>query len=159
MDGGEILCGEEKALSIPPRLHNSQYYLYFSVYSDRARTLALSVGSAFSGIALLSPANITLAPGITPCTVKLLLESGYSMTFRFPDGRTAKRSDRLDGALLRLGPVDLVVKAPLEVLAAAHTLYLPTQEQNLEILKKLWSRQRWKVTRISWPCVWTQSLN
>lgn len=111
------------------------YYLYFSVYSDRARTLALSVGSAFSGIALLSPANITLAPGITPCTVKLLLESGYSMTFRFPDGRTAKRSDRLDGALLRLGPVDLVVKAPLEVLAAAHTLYLPTQEQNLEILK------------------------
>ena len=25
--------------------------------------------------------------------------------------------------------------------------------------KKLWSRQRWKVTRISWPCVWTQSLN
>lgn len=111
------------------------YYLYFSVYSDRARTLALSVGSAFSGIALLSPTRISLTPGITPCTVKLFLESGYSMTFRFPDGRTTERSDRLDGALLRLGPVDLIVKAPLEVLAAAHTLYLPTQEQNLEKLK------------------------
>lgn len=111
------------------------YYLYFSVYSDRVRTLALSVGSAFSGVSILSPASVSLAPGITPCTVKLFLESSYSMTVRFPDGRTAERSDQLDGALLRLGPLDLVVKAPLGVLAAAHTLYLPTQEQNLENLK------------------------
>lgn len=112
-----------------------EYYLYFSVYSDRNQILPLSVNAVFSGAALLSPASVSLSPGITPCVVKLSLESNYSMTYKIPDGRTVQKSDQLDGALLKLGPLELVVKTPMEVMAAAYTLYLPSQEQNLKRLK------------------------
>ena len=112
-----------------------EYYLYFSVYSDCPQTLQLSVGDGFSDVVLLSPSSVNLLPGVTPCTLKLSLESNYSMTYEFPDGRTVQKSDYLDGALLKLGSLELVVKTPMEVMPAAHTLYLKSQEQNLEILK------------------------
>ena len=112
-----------------------EYYLYFSVYSNRKRTLQLSVAPGFSGVTLLSPASIVLSPGVTPCTVKLALNSGYSMSYKFPDGRTVQKCDQLDGALLKLGSLELVVKAPVEVMVAAYMLYLPSQEHNLEGLK------------------------
>lgn len=113
----------------------SEYYLYFSVYSDQSRTLKLTINDGFSGVALLSPTSITLSPGITPCDVKLALKSNYSMTYHYPDGRIVKRSDQLDGALLKLDTLDIIVKTPMEVLAATYTLRLPSQEQNLMTLK------------------------
>lgn len=113
----------------------SEYFLYFSVYSDRNQTLDLSIGDDFSGIVILSPEKITLSSGITPCTVKVALKSNYSMTYHYPDGRTVQRSDQLDGALLKLGTLDIVVKTPIEVLVATCTLCLPSQEQNLMKLK------------------------
>lgn len=113
-----------------------EYYLYFSVYSNRAQTLPLSVSDGFSDVILLSPASIAISPGITPCAVKISLKSNYSMIYNLPDGRTVQKSDRLDGALMKLGPLELIVKTPMEVMAAAYMLYLPSQEQNLERLKE-----------------------
>lgn len=120
-----------------------EYYLYFSIYSDCDRTLPLSVGAEFSGVTLLSPASITLSPGITPCTVKLALKTNYSMTYKLPDGRTLQRFDQLDGALLKLGSLELVVKNPMEVMTAPdNTLYIPSQEQNFEKLKDYYNISR-----------------
>lgn len=111
---------------------DKEYYLYFSVYSDQTQTLPLSISDGFYNIELLSCDRITLSPGITPCAVKLSLKSNYSMKYKLPDGRTIQRSDHLDGPLLKLGPLEIVVKTPMEVMAATHMLYIPSQEQNLK---------------------------
>lgn len=111
-----------------------EYYLYFSVYSNRNLTLPLSVGDGFTDVELLSPASIALSSGVTPCAVKLSLKSNYSMVYTLPDGRKFKKSNQIDGALLKLGSLELVVKTPMEVVAAAHALYLPSQEENLNRL-------------------------
>ncbi len=113
-----------------------EYYLYFSVYSNCKQTLSLSINNGFSNITVLSPTQIDLEIGVTPCAIKIFLNSNYSMKYKFPDGRTVERSDILDGALLKLGSLELVVKKALEVIAAPERkLYILSQEENFKQLQ------------------------
>ena len=117
-----------------------EYYLYYSVYSDCAQTLSLSVGDRFSGLTLLSPSSIKLSSGVTPCVAKLRVEECYSMKYEFPDGKTIIRTDLLDGDILRLGQLDLVAKHSLEVIPTSeHEIRIPTQERNLSLIKDAYS--------------------
>lgn len=135
----EFFSNQKIGLSVSEPLQylqtGKEYYLYFSVCSQGQMTLPLSVGEGFDGVTILSPDKLELSAGVTPCVVRLSLERKYSMLHRFADGNTCRRSDQLDGAVLRLGSLELVVKRPLEVLpAAAERLYLPSQETNFKKL-------------------------
>lgn len=113
------------------------YYLYFSIYSDHAQTLDLSVGNRFTGLTLLSPSRVLLSPGVTPCVVKLRVEECYSMRYELPDGNTVIRVDLLDGDVLRLGQLELVSKHSLAVIPASEReLRLPSQERALTQIKE-----------------------
>ena len=113
------------------------YYLYFSIYSDRAQTLDLSVGDRFSGLTLLSPSRILLSPGVTPCVVKVRVEECYSMRYELPDGSTVIRADLLDGDVLRIGQLELVSKYSLAVIPSSEReLRLPSQERSLAQIKE-----------------------
>lgn len=139
-EGIEFFSNQKIGLSVSEPLKflhlNREYYLFFSVFSQSSLTLPLSVGEGFSGVKILSSSSLSLAAGITPCVVKLSIGLDYSMPYRLTDGRTYSRSNQLDGAILKLGPLELVSKTPLEVLpAVADRLFLPSQEQNFKKLK------------------------
>ncbi len=110
---------------------SKEYYLYFSIYSSQIRRLRISVNKCFSDVKILSPNIIDLQVGVTPCVVKISIGTNYSMMYHLADGRLLKRSDRLDGALLKLGSLELIIKTPLEVIPSHNRmLTIPSQEFN-----------------------------
>lgn len=114
---------------------SKDYYLYFSVYSNQKRKLTISVNKCFYDVKILSSRTIDLQVGVTACVVKLSIGRNYSMMYRFADGRLFKRSDILDGALLKLGSLDLIVKKSLEVIPSSNKMLLiPSQEFNYKKL-------------------------
>lgn len=115
---------------------DQEYYLYFSIYSDHARTLPLTIGEEFSGVSLCTPTKITLSSGITPCVVKIRLEKNYNIRYELPDGEIRYKSNWLDGALLKAGTLEIIAKNPLEVMESPERLFLPSQEDNLEKLRE-----------------------
>lgn len=114
---------------------SKEYYLYFSVYSNQKRKLTISVNKRFSDIKILSSKTIELQAGITPCVVKVSIGENYYMMYHLADGRLLKRSDILDGALLKLGSLELIVKIPLKVIPShSKMLSIPSQELNYKKL-------------------------
>ena len=112
-------------------LCSKEYYLYFSVYSDRNRRLTISVNKDFNDVKILSSKKIDLQTGVTQCVVKISIGANYSTMYHLADGRKLKRSDILDGALLKLGSLDLILKTPLEVIPSHNQmLSIPSQEFN-----------------------------
>lgn len=117
---------------------SKEYYLYFSIYSNQKRKLTISVNKGFSNVKILSSKTIDLQVGVTPCVAKISIGANYSMMYRLADGRLFKRTDILDGALLKLGSLELIVKTPLKVIPSINRMLLiPSQELNY---KRLCSR-------------------
>lgn len=112
-----------------------EYYLYFSVYSEQISNLSLSVNKQFSDVKILSSKKIFLKSGVTQCVVKIYIGKNYSMLYKLSDGTTCVRTDILDGALLKLGSLEIVVKNPLEIIPLQdQMLIIPSQEENYKEL-------------------------
>lgn len=130
---GQIFSEPTKTLQV-----GIDYFAYFSVFSKEKKNLPLKINENYSGIEIKSNENICLSEGMNQCVIKIGITPQFNMLYELPDGRTIEEKKYLDGAPLKLGEIDILIKKPIDVLETCQEkLNIPTQNEIIEKLR--WS--------------------